>query len=77
MAGMEEYVKETIQNPYLGFIYQDSINPNRNIYYLKTSKKPYYYVKVVVEITVPDHGEVITAFLTDGMKSGEIPIWPK
>ena len=75
MDGLEDTVKETIQTPYLGFIYQDRDYPERNIYYSLDSSRE-YYVKVVVEFSSEDVGEVITSFLTDSPKPGEGMIWP-
>jgi len=74
MVGLEKEVEQTIRKPYL-FIYQDRDFPERQLYYGRNSTGP-RYTKVVVEFHGPDSGEVITAFLTDSGKLGEVPIWP-
>ena len=69
-----DHVIEAIQNPLL-FIYQDRDYPERHIYYKKNQFRP-RYTKAVVDFSNPDMGELITAFYTDSMKSGEVIIWP-
>lgn len=76
MAGREGLVIEAINSPKPGFIYQDRDYPNRNLYYHRPGATP-YYIKVIVEFNEAGNGEVITAFLADSGKSGEVMIWPR
>ena len=74
---MEEFkdaIQTTIVSPLYGTIYGDVDYPDRRIYYSRRGK--YQYLKVVVEFD-QEGGMVITAFITDRLKSGEKLIWPK
>lgn len=75
MIGEEASVVKAITDPTYG-IYADKDYPERSIYYFRKSSKP-LYVKVVVKFSDDGVGEVITAFMTDSLKSGEKMIWPK
>ena len=72
MEGMESEVRQTIESPLYSIIYQDRDYPERNIYYRQRNK--YTYIKVVVEF-MQDNGFLITAYLTDSVKPGEILLW--
>ncbi len=72
MGNYLEDVKRAIQNPDLP-ISVDAERSDRNLYYGRQSGRP-RYVKVVVKIE-GDQGSVVTAFLADSPKSGEMPIW--
>lgn len=63
-----ETVKLAITNPTYG-VYRDANFPDRRIYYFRN---PSYrrYMKVVVREN-PNRSEVITAYETDSMKTGE------
>lgn len=73
MEDAEVEVKQVIENPSYSMIYQDRDYPERNIYYRKQNKN--YFIKAVVEFMRDDHGELITAFMTDSPKSGEALLW--
>jgi hypothetical protein len=73
MANRVDEVKEAIEKPFLGFIFQDASYENRQIYYGKA--EGIRYVKVVVEFD-KEEGVLITAYLATGMKAGEKLIWP-
>ena len=73
MVNYIEEIKQAIEKPFLGFIYSDTTNEKRHIYYGKAVD--IRYVKVVVEFDTED-GTVITAYLTTNMKKGEKLIWP-
>lgn len=47
MEGLEDEVRQTIQSPIYGMIYQDRDYPERNIYYHQKNK--FVYTKVVIE----------------------------
>jgi hypothetical protein len=74
MEEFQEAIKATIVSPLYGMIYSDVDYSDRRIYYSRRGK--YQYLKVVVEFD-QDRGTVITAFITDRLKSGEKLIWPK
>lgn len=74
MAGWEDEVKATIEAPHM-FIFQDADWEDRHIYYRQVSGKN-WYIKVVVQVKEEGLAEMITAFRTDSMKSGEKWIWP-
>lgn len=73
MEDKEQEVAEAIKKPFS--IYQDKLRADRHIYYARRENPP-CYVKVVVELN-QDCAQVITAFLTDSGKLGEIWIWPQ
>jgi hypothetical protein len=73
MAGWEDRVRKTIENPTYG-IYEDAAHPKRRIYYSMHSSKT-RYLKVVVQFDAAS-GILITAFPTNDMKAGEYLIWP-
>lgn len=72
MRGYLDDIRKTIQSPDLP-VAVDAQRPTRNVYYGRQRGHP-RYVKVVVEFE-GEHGEVITAFLTDSPKAGEKPLW--
>jgi hypothetical protein len=74
MEPHEADVKLAIESPQWG-IFADVDEENRHIYYLTFPRQP-YYLKVVVEFDENDNGEVITAFRSDTLKTGEKLIWP-
>jgi hypothetical protein len=69
-----DHVIDAIQNPLL-CIFQDRDFPERHIYY-RRNQSGLRYTKAVVDFSNPQLGEVITAFYTDSMKTGEKIIWP-
>lgn len=75
MNGWEDDVKEAIQDPTLGCIYQDAEREDRCIYY-RLNRRNNSYIKVVVNFDSNGLGNVITAFPTSAPKSGEKLIWP-
>jgi len=77
MEDSEEDVKKTIEEPTYSMIYQDKDYPERHIYYQKQiglGTYP-YYIKAVVEFLSDEYGELVTSFVTDSPKDGEILIW--
>ena len=72
MAGRENEVMEALESPSIG-IYSDADFDDREIYYLRRKNN---YLKVVVKFDDDDRGEVVTAFITRHLKSGETLIWP-
>jgi len=70
-----DLVKETIKSPHPPFIYQDRDFPDRHIYYRLADTRD-YYIKVVVKFSDDNIGEVITAFMPDSPKDGEVMLWP-
>jgi hypothetical protein len=77
LQGWENEVIATLQKPSPGFVYQDAHRKDRHTYYRRIKGKD-YYLKVVIEVRNRRRktGEVITAFLADAGKSGELIIWP-
>lgn len=77
MAGKQQIVIEAIEHPIHDFIFQDNDYENRENYYGYFPGRK-LFMKAVAEFP-EDHSEgtIITAFPTDGLKSGEKPIWPK
>lgn len=73
LEGWEETIKKTIEKPSYG-IFKDEKHPDRNIYYLRRSRRP-FYIKVIVAFE-GDNGSVLTAFPADYCKAGEQLIWP-
>ena len=67
---LPEDIQKAIRSP--GVIYQSSSFPSRDVYFAKTSSvHPPLFVKVAVEVNVENKsGEVVTAFLADGIKGG-------
>jgi hypothetical protein len=66
-------VKSTLQNP--DFICQDAEHQKRQCYYARKIRAK-LYIKVIVDFKTDKDAELITAFLADNGKKGEIVIWP-
>jgi lipopolysaccharide biosynthesis glycosyltransferase len=75
MKDWDEIIKQALENPTMG-IYQDVDYAERQVYYMFRIVGKDRYLKVVVEITGEDTGEVVTAFPTFTPKPGEKLIWP-
>lgn len=75
MEGWENEVKAAIEQPTFG-IFQDAHRQHRHIYY-RLSEGKQRYMKVVVEFSADNSGNVITAFPTDSMKAGEKLLWTR
>jgi len=58
-----EIVKNTITDP--DIIYQSKEDSKRDVYFLKIENNK--YMKVIVELTAPNFGEVVTAFPRKGI----------
>lgn len=71
MKDSEKRIKQAIIKPI--FITQDAQYPKRQNYYKSNGRKG--YIKVVVEFTDEDVGDVVTAFPTDNIKKSETEIW--
>jgi len=72
LINYEGEVKETLRNP--SIICRDSERGDREVYYSKIPEM-LRILKVVVEFRSLKVGEVITAYLVDGIKPGEKQIW--
>ena len=73
---MQQYlaeVKRTLQNP--DFICQDAEHQKRQCFYARKIRAK-LYIKVIVDFKSDNEAELITAFLADNGKKGEIVIWP-
>jgi hypothetical protein len=68
-----EEVKKTLQNP--DFICQDFLHVKRQCFYGRKIKA-HGYLKVVVEFKTENEAELVTTFLADSGKKGEIIVWP-
>ena len=64
----EEVVKNTIKEPQI--IYQSAENTKRDVYFGKMDGNN-KYMKVIVEMSAPNYGEIVTAFPRRGI-SGNI-----
>jgi len=62
-----EIVKETVRDP--DIIYQSEDDPKRDVYFMQIDNNK--YMKVIVYLSAPNFGEVITAFLRKSI-SGNI-----
>jgi len=67
LKGKEENVKQAIKDPET--IYQSDEYKNRDVYFGNMGNNK--YMKVIVEISAPNYGEVVTAFPRKG-KTGNI-----
>jgi hypothetical protein len=75
MTDEEADVISAIQDPNPPFIFQDVGFPKRHVYYRRL-KSTDYLIKVIVDFSNADYGEIITAFKTDSGKKGEKILWP-
>jgi hypothetical protein len=73
MDGYEDEVKQAIEAPTEG-IFQDAVRTERHNYYLRLPRSR-KYIKVVVDFSDEDGGQVITAFKTDSVKQSETLLW--
>lgn len=77
---MSEYlgaVRSTIRTP--DFICSDADHASREAFYALGTIDDYpdEWMKVIVEFDADHFGTVITAYLTDKPKAGEVQIWPQ
>lgn len=77
MADYLGVIRATIRTP--DFICRDADHSDREAFYAvgKIEDYPKEWMKVVVEFDADSYGTVITAYLTDKPKAGEVQIWPQ
>jgi hypothetical protein len=74
LTGREEDVSQAVQSPL--YICSDADFADREVYYSRKIGRT-LYLKVIVRFKEGNAvGQIITAFYTDGGKSGEQMIWP-
>jgi hypothetical protein len=71
----EKHIRAAIENPSHGIIYSDNTIPNRCVYYKRVRGFP-TEIKVVVDFSQDNIGEINTFYLCSNRPSGEEIIWP-